>query len=487
MIRKYSLQGITLFIALISMAGCEQKQGSQTAGMEVTDAQVENITQTEARAIGEEAYIFAYPLLLSYRAHYVGGIDTESPFYRAGYNEIVHDARPADHTRHDVVTINADTPYSNFGIDLRAEPFVVSVPEISDRYYVMQFADLYTHNFAYIGTRSTGKNAGSYLFVGPKWEGEIPSDTFDGVYHCETDTFTAIVRTQLLSEADLPNVAAVQKGYNIMSLSEFLGEEPRPAKGVENWPRWDQGKASSIGFIEYFNFILGLAEPIHPQDRPALERFAKIGIGPGLAFDAATVDPGIRKAIQDGIDDATQKIIHRSQNIGEQVNGWNMMDAFGPREFFKQDWLLRAAGAMAAIFANDKVEAFYPQVYIDSDGSTLDGISSAYILRFDSGQLPPAKYFWSMTMYDKSYDGNAGYLVENPIDRYLINSTTDGLIYGDDGSLNIFIQHEVPAGDAAANWLPAPAAPFYLTMRVYGPEESALNGEWVPPPVQKVD
>ena len=472
-----SFRQVLTFAALVIVATAAVGCGQPTA----------SISPEEAKAIAQEAYIFAYPLILCYRAHYVGGIDTESPVYRAGYNEIVHDPRPADHTRHDVVTINADTPYSNFGLDLRAEPFVVRVPDVPDRYYVMQFADFYTHNFAYIGTRTTGEKAGNYLFVGPKWEGEIPEDTFDGVYRCETDTLSAVVRTQLLGGADLPNVGAVQKGYKIMSLSEFLGEEPKPALGVEDWPAWDQEKASSIGFIEYFNFILALAEPIHPQDLPALERFAKIGIGPGRTFDASSLDPEFRQAIEDGVGAATQKIIHKAENIGEQVNGWNMTDAFGSREFFQQDWLLRAAGAMAAIFANDKVEAFYPQVYIDSEGNTLDGSSGAYILGFDGGNLPPAKYFWSVTMYDKSYDGNAGYLVENPIDRYLINSTTDGLVYGADGSLTIFIQHEKPTGDKAANWLPAPAAPFYLTMRVYGPEEVALNGEWAPPAVQKVN
>jgi len=87
-------------------------------------------------------------------------------------------------------------------------------------------------------------------------------------------------------------------------------------------------------------------------------------------------------------------------------------------------------------------------------------------------------------MYDKSADGTTGYMVANPIDRYLINSTTEGLIYSEDGSLSIYIQHEQPEGEKAANWLPAPDAPFYMCMRIYGPEESVMNNEWEPPAVE---
>jgi hypothetical protein len=89
-------------------------------------------------------------------------------------------------------------------------------------------------------------------------------------------------------------------------------------------------------------------------------------------------------------------------------------------------------------------------------------------------------------MYDTSYDGTAGYLVENPIGRYLVNSTTEGLLAGDDGSLTIPIQHEPPDGEHASNWLPAPDGPFYLALRIYWPEQAALDGTWAPPPVERL-
>lgn len=444
------------------------------------------LTTDEAKAIAEEAYIFAYPMLMAYRSLYYSFINERSPVYRAPGNQMVHDSKPADHTRIDVVTMNGDTPYSNFMIDLRAEPVVVSVPEIKGRYYVIQFPDLYTHNFTFIGTRATGTEAGDYLFVGPKWEGEIPEGKFKQIFYCETELTGGIGRTQLFGLDDLPNVLEIQKGYKIATLSEFMGEEPK-ATPETDWLPWKDEMLSSVEFIDYFNFLIPFCEPIHEDDQEAMARFARIGIAPGAAFDKSAFGAEIVKAIEAGIAEGNKKIAHKAENIAEQVNGWNMMEAFGPREFFKGDWLLRAAAAMAAIFANDKIEAFYPMAFVDQDGETLDGKTNKYILHFKKDEIPPAKYFWSVTMYDKRADGMAGYLVDNPIDRYLINSTTEGLVYGSDGFLTIYIQHEQPEGKKAANWLPAPAEPFYLVIRIYGPEESVLSGEWAPPPVKRVE
>ncbi len=165
------------------------------------------------------------------------------------------------------------------------------------------------------------------------------------------------------------------------------------------------------------------------------------------------------------------------------VNGWSSASAFGDRDFFGGDHMLRAAGAMAGWGGNDRIEADYPSGRVDADGEPLSG-DRRYRLRLD--EAPPAKAFWSITMYDTSYDGVAGYLVDNPIDRYLINSTTSGLVHGDDGSLSIHVQREEPdTAEGRANWLPAPSGPMYLVLRIYWPEAAALDGSWTPPPIER--
>jgi hypothetical protein len=174
----------------------------------------------------------------------------------------------------------------------------------------------------------------------------------------------------------------------------------------------------------------------------------------------------------------------KTRTLTQKVNGWMSSDVFGNREWYGGDYLMRAVGAMAGWGGNDVIEASYPTAREDAAGEPLDG-ARRYQITFTTP--PPTKAFWSVTMYDTSYDGTAGYLVENPINRYLINSTTEGLIYGDDGSLIITVQREQPQ-DAAekANWLPAPEGPFYLVMRIYWPEQAVLDGTWTPPPIRKV-
>jgi hypothetical protein len=180
---------------------------------------------------------------------------------------------------------------------------------------------------------------------------------------------------------------------------------------------------------------------------------------------------------------ARETMAAKARNIGQKVNGWTSSDVFGTREWYAGDYLLRATAAMAGWGGNDVIEAIYPTAREDADGEPLDG-AHRYQITFTT--LPPAKAFWSVTMYDTFYDGMAGYLVENPINRYLINSTTQDLAYGEDGSLTMTIQHEQPQ-DATqrTNWLPAPDGPFYLVMRIYWPEQAALDGTRPPPVVRK--
>ncbi|WP_232825789.1 DUF1254 domain-containing protein [Algoriphagus litoralis] len=439
---------------------------------------------SEAQRVAKEAYIFSYPFLMGYQAQYFT-IMPNSPGYRGPLNQIANDTIPADHTRRDVVSMNGDTPYSAFGIDLRAEPLVLSVPEMKDRYYVFQCIDLFTHNFAYIGTRSTGTEPGNYLFVGPGYAGEIKDKDFDKVFYSESQFVTIVGRTQLKGNKDLPNVKEVQKKYKLQPLSAFYGKAPKTAP-EPNWVPLNPEEFGDARFIKYVNFYLSMVEPFHPQDKEALKRFEKIGILSGAKFDSSNYSPEVLAAINEGILEAQDAIKKKAENIAERVNGWNMLDAFGPREFYKEDWLLRAAAVMVGIYGNDKVEAFYPVAYVDMDGETLDGSQHQYKIHFNKEEIPPANFFWSITLYNKHADGVGGYMSENEINRYLINSTTEGLIYDKEGGLTLYIQHRMPSQkDIQANWLPAPAEPFYLMLRVYGPQSAALDGTWKPPGVVK--
>jgi len=441
------------------------------------------LTPQEIKKVSEEAYIYAFPMLMGYRFAFATFLVPGLPSYRGPANAMHGKAATLDHTFKDVVTPNADTPYSMALLDLRAEPVVLQVPEVMDRYYVWQFVDLFGTNPHFIGSRATGSGAGLYLAVGPGWHGEA-GDEFDGVLPFETDLVFVIGRTQLFNADDVPALSGVMAQYKIQPLSAYRGQASPAAQAVQ-WPVWNDEASRDERFIGYLNFLLQFCQPVHPSETDLMARFTRVGIGAGLPFDAEALDNDAREAIRAGVAAAQETMSVKVRDFGQKVNGWGSSDVFGTREFYRGDYLLRAAAAMAGWGGNDVIEAIYPTAREDADGKPLDG-DHRYQLRFDT--LPPARAFWSVTMYDVSYDGTAGYLVENTINRYLINSTTPGLVYAEDGSLTIFIQHEQPHDTAKqANWLPAPEGPFYLTLRIYWPKKAALDGSWTPPSVLCVD
>ena len=252
-----------------------------------------------------------------------------------------------------------------------------------------------------------------------------------------------------------------------------------------DWMVWNDEASRDERFIGYLNFLLRFCQPPHPSEVDMLERFARIGIGPGVPFHADSLGTDMRDAVRAGVEEAREQMMADGKELGKRVNGWMMTEALGSREFFQGNYALRAAGAMMGWGGNDKIEAFYPMAHVDSAGNPFSG---EHHYRLTLTTPPPVEAFWSVTIYDTSYDGAAGFLVENPIGRYLINSTTEGLVRGKDGSLDIFIQHDAPKDPKQrANWLPAPEGDFYLAFRLYQPEPAALDGSWVPPPVVRTD
>jgi hypothetical protein len=388
-----------------------------------------------------------------------------------------------DHTFKDVITPNADTPYSMGMLDLRGGPVVLTVPEVTDRYYVMQFEDLFGCNDLFVGSRATGNAAGSYLLMGPTWEGEAP-EGFSGSFRFETELVFLLGRTQLLGPDDQPALAEVMRQYRLEPYEVFRGGDA-PSLPTFDWPHWDDEASRDERFIGYLNTLLPLCEPIHPSETEMFARFASIGIGPGVSFDPDALSDEQRQAIVQGIAAAIETFARTLPEIGRTVNAWVMAAAFGNRAFFDGDYVLRALAAQLGWGGNDQIEAFYPTARVDANGELFDG-AHAYQLQWESD--PPVNAFWSLTIYDKSYDGAAGYLVKNPINRYLINSTTEGLIRDADGGLTITVQHAEPNDPVRrANWLPAPEGEFYLTLRLYWPKPEALDGTWKPPLVKRVD
>jgi len=430
------------------------------------------ISADEARAITHEAWAYAYAPLQGYQTMYNQTQNKAFGGYVGGFNQFRHYARSSTPADTDIVTPNNDTPYSWAWLDLRAEPMVLSLPAVAaPRYYVNQWFDLYTHNFAYTGVRATGRQAGTYLFAGPRWMGDIPKG-ISKVFDAETEFVGTLTRTQLLGPDDVAAMKSVQEGYKLTPLSKFLGiAAPPPAPAID-WPAWDAAKAEGIGFIAYLNALLPFM-PVHVSEKEMFARFARIGIGPGRAFDAEALPGEIRTAMEDGIAEASNTLKEGALKLKDS------RELFGTREALGKDYISRRSyGAMLGIYGNTREEAIYGSQQTDAEGKVLDG-NRHWVLRFEPGKLPPVTEFWSITMYNLPQR----FLVDNPLTRYSIGSRTEGLKLGADGSLEIYMQADNPGPEKESNWLPAPKGPFFFVGRFYGPKQEALDGTWTLPPL----
>jgi hypothetical protein len=254
------------------------------------------------------------------------------------------------------------------------------------------------------------------------------------------------------------------------------------ASPLLNLPPFSPQKINNEHFITYFNALMAMAK-IHPSETALFQEFAKIGIEPGKPYNPEDFDPEIIKAINEGIKSAMEKIKEESTKLGSRKNGWQLISgAFGTRAAMKDKYLTRAAAAWFGLWGNDLEEAFYPETTYDADGEELDGSKHDYILHFETNELPPAKAFWSLTMYKLPEQ----LLIENEMNRYVIGSDTKGLQYNDDGSLDVYIQKGNPGKVKVSNWLPAHDGKFSLQSRIYWPESTALDPLYAPPAVQKV-
>jgi len=459
-----------------ALAGCsfnspDAASGSQSVGIDGVSAQ-------QARAIAREAYLYGTPMVASYQAMYAFSIDKSSSQYKGPFNTVNSVARlftPEDKAS---ATPNSDTPYSFAVLDLRAEPVVISVPPMEPgRYFALQLMDLYTHNFAYIGSRSTGNGGGRFLVAGPRWNGKTPAG-ITKVFKSETELVNLVGRTQLFNAADLNNVKRIQSRYKIQTLSSFRRQRPpAPAAEVHWVPAEPPAQLrSSLEFYNQLAFLLQFA-PAHASEAPLRERFASIGLRPGEPFQTDNIHPALRRALQEGMHDGQNDIDKKREALNGRTDG-----LYGDRKALNNNYLARATGAQVALGGGSREEVLAPVLEKDAYGQLLDGRNS-YTLRFPPRGLPPVRAFWSMTMY-RLPDQQ---LVPNPIKRYLINSSTLRSLKRDaDGGVTIYIQPESPGKSKESNWLPAPQGPFMVAMRYYWPKPAMLDGKWTQPEIRRV-
>jgi len=440
------------------------------------------LSAEEAHTIGVEAVVYGLPLVVM---DVTKRISTNVPGPRsdahAPVNQFGNALKYPPASDHTVVRLNIDMLYSWTWLDLSKEPMVLSVPDTHGRYYMMPMLDAWTNVFASPGRRTTGNTAGHFAVTGPGWKGALPTGVKD--IKEPTNTVWIIGRTQTNGPKDYAAVNALQKQYQLTPLSAF-GKPYTPPPGIVN-PAVDMktapaDKVATIDAATFFTTLARLmaANPPPAADAPALARLATIGVIPGQDFDPGKLDPAVAKGLETSVQIALEQLQAAAKTTGKPVNGWNVppmnVGEFGT------DYGLRAVVALIGLGANLPADAIYPNAFVDGDGKPLSG-AHRYVVHFDKGQTPPANAFWSMTMYDAQ-----SFMVENPIHRYDIAGWMP-LTYNQDGSLDVYVQKDAPGKDKEANWLPAAAGDFSITMRVYWPKPAMLDGSWTPPGVKRLE
>jgi len=454
---------------------------SVQSALATTPSSQDKLTVEEARQLAEEAYIYGFAIVENYKALFGMCVYDKSLQY-SGFNHYLHGRKLFGPQYKTVVSANNDTYYSTTWADLRDEPLVIKVPPTGDRYFVIQLVDMFTDNFAYIGTRATGKNGGTFLLVGPDNKVSVPGNKFDRVITSRS-RYVALATREATdgTKADAKKVFALQDKLELIPLHQYMGWPPFPVTLQQ--PEFPPYNAKQLyaqpKLLSYLNLFLEWQSPAK-EEKGLMQRLARIHVGPYQHFDLNDFSPNIRQAIIAGIKRGHEKIVARANSLGKRIDGWEYTPPMGN---YGQDYLFRSAVAYKFIYTNSPEEAIYPIAEADNHGQPLDGSTGNYILHFDADELPPVNAFWSMTMYHS----DTRLMVENPIHRYSIGDRTKGLKYEKDGSLNIYIQKEAPAGAKKANWLPAPDGKFYLIARLYMPKQEAVNDTYHLPPLEKIN
>jgi hypothetical protein len=433
----------------------------------------------EAEAIATLAYGFGFPLVLMDVSREVVTAVPSAETLKAPINQFAHVAGFPDDTYHDIVSPNVDTLYSLAWLDLAAEPIVLRVPDLGDRYYLMQICDAWTNVFAAPGTRTTGNRAGAFALVGPDWRGTLPSDVQK--IAAPTNLVWIIGRTYTAGKAEYGVVNAIQRQYELVPLGAW-GRPYTPPASVPVAPGVDSktppvvqvGKMSAGLFLERLARLTG-SNPPSTDDEPMISRLRRIGVAPGAPFAFDRLPSPIKAAIDRGIAAGRTRLAAAAKAVSEDVpaHGWRIERHLGR---YGTDYATRALVAMLGLGSNLAEDAVYPITRVDGDGTKLTG-ANRYRLHFEASELPPVDAFWSVTMYNIRQA-----LVKNPIGRYALDDRHP-LLFNADGSLDLYLQHADPGPDKRANWLPAPPDEFSLVMRLYIPKKAVIDGSWSPPPV----
>ncbi|MBK6675780.1 MAG: DUF1254 domain-containing protein [Rhodocyclaceae bacterium] len=365
-----------------------------------------------------------------------------------------------------------DTLYSTAWLDLAGGPALIDLPDTDDRYYVVVLIGADTDSFQYLGRRSTGTRARKVAVVGPNWQGPVPEA--DQVVRSPTRDVYLNMRVLVRDDADLPKANALQDRFRIQAAAMDPAREPRV-----------RPREPDVGaMLDVINEALA-RNPPPAREAPLLDRYRAVGLCAGCRWQDLSRDlQDAWRRIAPAVRTRLKSALEASRRDRPRVNGWL---PFRLPHSFGDNYALRAGSAAnsGGIFGLEAAEATYFMGLTDAADEPL-GDGRGYRLHLPAGGLP-ADAFWSVSLYEFEPGAPGQYMLPNAIDRYLIADRTPGLIRNADGSLDIWLQPQMPTlAEQRANWLPTPATNrFYLNARIYQPRPEVLDPTWAMPAIQR--
>ncbi len=392
-----------------------------------------------------------------------------------GINVWGHARALLTHEMRFIETPNTETLYSNAVLDLQDGPIVLVHPDLGERYFRTSVWDL--HGDAHtISQKQDGPKPSPYALLPYGWQGTLPG----GLKAIRARSHYLVVAPHIAvyGDGDLPTVYALQDGFRLIALKDWGGSNNELARGRPMRPLRRPGTSTPTELL-FFEELCETLKDITPRDDElAFARQAeRIGVtrADGFQFerpDAAAV-VGLKRAVLDG-----QSVIEHEARAQSPVQpGGTWMVSYDLSNL--DDWLFRASVGWKYVWGDLASELLFPIARNDESGHPLSG-EHRYQLHFPQGQFPPARY-WRISIYDLD-----GFFTDNPIRRYGIGNMAERLRTNPDRSLTLYIQRDSPGTEKEVNWLPTPKEGFFLMLRMYQPAERMYRGDYIVPPLQRV-
>lgn len=431
--------------------------------------------------LSRDAYVWGYPAVFMNQAR--EAMLSNTPKGMESLNHFMHSPKVPDPFLGHFVNVNPENLYTWAWVDLSKEPFVMTLPQITDRFYSVQMVDAYSTVFQTISNNTQGDKPGLFVITAPAWRGSVPKNMFQ--VRASTPEILIVSQTFIREPKDLTKVVKLDSQRYLVPLSEwnkgievdsFKGSYPKtPLKVVKNLA------AKGTQFYETLRRIVEKNPPATRADSRELDRFVSIGIKDPKVLQQVLNENETKKMMERGIFEGEREIQERlATGFGTKINGWGYELKAPP---FTEDYLIRAAASQRNLFSPPPEESVQLSLDSDSEGRQLTG-SYRYVLHFEKDDFPPAKNMWSLRVHEMS--GKNLDDLTKPISS--INGVSSKLKYNMDGSMDILLQDEKPAPAFRSNWLGLEKnANFYVILTLFNPSNTVLNRKYIAPSITRID